>query len=59
VVEAEFVLGGFEAAFDHPAAVFDGDKRLDSRPSRAPCREIGEITVADIAADEKATGSKP
>ncbi len=34
----------------------DGDERLDARAGQAPCREEGEITVADIAADQKAAG---
>jgi hypothetical protein len=54
VVEAELVLGGLEAVFDRPAMAFNGDEGLDARAGRAPCREEGEITVADIAADQKA-----
>ena len=56
MVEAEFVLGSFEAVFDCPATTFDGDEILDACAGRAPCREVGEITVADIATDQKAAG---
>ena len=59
VVEAELILGGFEAVFDRPATAFDGDESLDACSGRAPCREIGEIAVADIAADQQASRPKP
>lgn len=48
MVEAEFVLGGFEAVFDRPAMTFDGDKGLDARAGRAPYREEGEVIVGDM-----------
>ena len=59
VVKAELVFGGLEAVFDRPAMAFDGDKGLDARAGRAPCCEEGEITVANIAADQQAAGPKP
>ena len=59
VVKAELVFGGLEAVLDRPAMAFDGGKGLDARAGRAPCREEGEITVADIAADQQAAGPKP
>ncbi|MGZ2488141.1 hypothetical protein ACVITL_006726 [Rhizobium pisi] len=42
-----------------PAMAFNGNERLDVRPGRAPCGEECEITVADIAPDQEATGPKP
>lgn len=59
MIESELVLGGLEAVFDRPAMAFNGNKRLDVRPGRAPCGEECEITVADIASDQEATGPKP
>ena len=56
VVEAELVLGGLEAVFDCPAMTFDSNKGLDACAGRAPCREKGEIAIADVAADQQATG---
>ncbi|WP_459178780.1 hypothetical protein [Sinorhizobium meliloti] len=50
---------GLEAVFDRPAMAFNGNERLDARPGRAPCGEECEITVADIAPDQEATGPKP
>lgn len=59
MVESELVLGGLEAVLDRPAMAFNGNERLDVGPGRAPCGEECEITVADIAPDQKATGPKP
>jgi hypothetical protein len=59
VVEAELVFGGLEAVLDRPAMAFDGDEGLDARAGRAPGREEGKITVADIAADQKVAGPQP
>jgi hypothetical protein len=59
MVEAELVLGGLEAVFDRPAMTFDGDEGLNSGAGWAPCREVGEIAVADRAADQQAAGPKP
>jgi hypothetical protein len=56
MIEAELVFGGLEAIFDRPAVAFDGDERLDFGSSRTPGREVGQITVADIAADQEAPG---
>ena len=58
MVEAELVFGGLEAVFDCPSMAFDGNQGLDACAGRAPCREEGEITVADIAADKKTAGPK-
>ena len=55
MIEAEFVLGGFEAVLDRPAMTFHPDQRFDRRASRRPCREVGEIAVGDLAADKQAT----
>lgn len=59
MVESEFVLGCFKAVLNRPAMAFDGNERLNASPRWAPCREEGEITVADIAADEETAGPKP
>lgn len=54
VVETEFVLGGLEAVFDRPTMPFHPDQGFDRGALRAPCREESEITVGDVAADQKA-----
>ena len=59
VVEAELVLGGLEAIFDRPAMAFDGNDCLNGCAGWAPCREVSEIAIADIATDQKAAGPKP
>lgn len=59
VVEAELVLGGFEAVFDRPAMTFDGGESLDAGAGLTPCREEGEVTIADIPPDQEAPGPKP
>ena len=59
MVKAELVLGSLKAVFDSPAMAFDGGEGLDARAERAPCREDGEITVADIAADQEAARPQP
>jgi hypothetical protein len=56
VVEAELVLAGLEAVFDRPTMAFDCNKGLNAGAGRAPCREKCEIAVADVAADQQATG---
>jgi len=56
VVETELILGGLEAVLDRPTMAFDSNKGLNAGTGRAPCREKGEITVADVAADQQATG---
>ncbi len=53
VVEAEFVLGGFETIFDRPPTTFDFCESLDSGSFGRPCREEGEVAVGDLAADQK------
>ena len=58
MIEAKLVLGRLEAVFDRPAMALDGNEDLDIRPGRAPCREEGEIAIADVAADQKAPGPK-
>lgn len=58
MIESELVLCGLEAVLDRPAVAFNGNERLDARPDRAPCGEECEITVADVAPDQQATGPK-
>ena len=52
-------FGSLKAVFDSPAMASDGGEGLDARAERAPCREEGEITVADIAADQQAARPQP
>ncbi len=56
MIEAKLVFGRFEAVFDRPAAALDGDKSLYFRARRAPGRKVGQITVADVTADQEAPG---
>ena len=39
MVEAEFVLGRFEAVLDRPITAFNLHERVDPGPGRAPGRE--------------------
>src|ERR1700722_4701149 len=55
VVETELVLGSLEAVLDRPAMAFDADQRVDRSPSWAPCGEVREISVCDVAPDQQAT----
>ncbi len=54
VIEAEFVLGGFEAVLDGPAMAFHRYQLFHRRAREAPCGEEGEIAVGDGAADQQA-----
>ena len=54
MVEPELVLGGLEAVLDGPAMPFDADQRLDRRFRWAPCGEVGEIAIGDVAPDQQA-----
>ncbi len=53
VVEAEFVLGGFEAVLDRPTVAFNFHEDFDWRALRAPCGEEGEIAIGNVAADQQ------
>ena len=53
MIEAELVLGGFEAVLDGPAVPFDGNEGFDRGSSGAPCGEEGEVAICDIAADQE------
>ena len=55
VVETELVLGSLEAVLDRPAMAFDADQRVDRSPSWAPCGEVSEISICDVAPDQQAT----
>src|SRR5271163_398985 len=49
VIEAEFVLGGFEAVLDSPAMAFDQHQLLHGRAFGAPGGEEGPIAVGNVA----------
>ncbi len=53
VIEAEFVLRGFETIFDRPPMPFDFRQRFDRRSARRPCGEEGEIAVANLTTDQQ------
>src|SRR5271168_5360495 len=53
VIEAEFVLGGFEAVLDSPAMAFDQHQLLHGRALGAPGGEEGQIAVGNVAADQE------
>ena len=53
VIETEFVLGGFEAVLDGPAAAFDQHQLFHGRTPGAPGGEEGEIAVGNVAADQQ------
>lgn len=55
MIEAKLVLGGLKAVFDCPAMSFNGDQLLDGSSGRAPCGEVGEFAITDMASDQQAT----
>lgn len=56
MIEAKLVFGCLEAVLDRPAAALDGDKSLYFGARRTPGREVGQIPVADVTADQEAPG---
>ncbi len=54
VIETELVLGGLEAVLDCPAAAFNADERVDRSSCGAPCGEVSEIAISDVAPDQQA-----
>ena len=54
VIEAKFVLSGFEAVLNGPAMTFHQHELFQGRALGAPCGEEGEIAVGTIAADQEA-----
>jgi len=54
VIEAEFVLGGFEAVLDGPAMAFDRCELFHGRALGAPCGEEGKVAIGNAAADQEA-----
>lgn len=54
VVEAELVLGSLEAIFDCSAMPLHLHQRFDRCPGRTPRREVGEIVIGDVSADQQA-----
>src|SRR2546421_7576383 len=55
VVKTELVLGSLEAILDCPAMALDADKLLNRSPRRAPCGEVGQIAVGNIAPDQQSS----
>ena len=53
VIQAELVLGGFEAVLDGPAIAFHRHQLLYGRALGAPCGEKGQAAVSNVAADQK------
>src|SRR5208282_1628435 len=53
VIEAEVVLGGFEAVLDSPAMAFDQHQLLHGRALGAEGGEEGQIAVGNVAADQE------
>ena len=53
VIEAEFVLGGFEAVLDGPAMAFDRHQLFHGRALGAPGGEEGQIAIGNVAADQE------
>jgi len=53
VIETELVLGGLEAVLDRPTAALNADERVYRSPCRAPCGEVSEISISDIAPDQQ------
>jgi hypothetical protein len=55
MIEAEFVLGGLEAVLDGPAMAFHRHQLFQGRALGAPGGEEGQVTVGDVATDQKAS----
>ena len=53
VIEAEFVLGGFETVLDGPTMAFDRYQLFHGRVLGTPCGEESEITVGNVPADQQ------
>ena len=53
VIETELVLGGLEAVLDRPTAALNADERVYRSSCRAPCGEVSEISISDIAPDQQ------
>jgi hypothetical protein len=51
VIETELVLGGLETVLNRPATAFNADQRLARGFRRAPCSEVSEVSIGDIAPD--------
>ena len=59
VVQPEFVFGGLEAVLDRPAMTLDLDKNIYGRTHGTPSGEEGQISVGDVAPDQKAPRPSP
>lgn len=55
VVQTQLGLTGLERFLDRPAPPLDLNQGLERRASRAPGGEVGTLTIADAAADQKST----
>ena len=58
VIEAQFVFGGLETVLDGPAMPFDPNQRRDAGSGGTPSGEESEVTIGDVAADQKAARPK-
>ena len=57
VIETELVFGSLEAVLDRPTAALNADERVYSSPCRAPCGEVSDISISDIAPEQQAARS--
>ena len=55
VVETELVFGRLEAVLNRPAMAFNADQLLNLGSCRAPCGEIGQISIDDMTPDQQAS----
>ena len=53
VIDAELVLGRFEAVLDGPAMAFHRHQPSDGRAFGAPGGEEGKVAVGNVSADQK------
>src|SRR3954447_11807466 len=59
MIQSELVLGGLEAVLDRPTAALNADERVYRSSCRAPCGEVSEISISDIAPVSKPRVHRP
>ena len=53
MVEAELIFGGLKTIFDRPTMPLHRHQFFQRCANRTPCREVGEVAVGDVAADQQ------
>ena len=53
MIKTKLVLGSLEAVFNGPTTAFNLDQCLNRSFCGAPCGEVGQITIGDVAPDQE------